>query len=301
VTHGLRVAFGREVCGTLDEGAAREWLVTDGLGGYASGTVPGLRTRRYHGLLMHATGPAGGARSLGLVALDTVVIIGDQRLRLATHEWVGGAIDPRGHEHVATFDLDDGVPRWRYDLGPVQLEVELAMAHGVCTVGVVHRLLAGEARLELTPLCTWRDQHGDRFGGADPAVESSGSGFVFESAYRVEGPGYRPGGAWYRGVFHREEAARGLGATEDDWAAGTFEASLTAGESLGVVATTELGSTPPDAASVVADARARSAFLAAQAGASDDVDRVLAVAADTFVVQTSNGPTAVAGYPWFGE
>ena len=187
MTTSRGLTFGREVCGTLDEGAAREWLVTDGLGGYACGTVAGLRTRRYHGLLVHATSAAGGARSLGLAALDTVVVIGDQRIRLATHEWVGGAVDPRGHQHLASFDLEDGVPRWRYDLGPVQLEVELAMAYGVCTVGVVHRLLAGEATLEVTPQCTWRDQHGDRFAGADPVVETSGSGFVFESA--LPGPG----------------------------------------------------------------------------------------------------------------
>jgi predicted glycogen debranching enzyme len=295
------IAFGREVCGTLDEGAAREWLVTDGLGGYACGTLAGLRTRRYHGLLVHATAPAGGARSLGLAALDTVVVLGDQRIRLATHEWVGGAVDPRGHEHLASFDLDDGVPRWRYDLGPVQLEVELAMAYGVCAVGVVHRLLSGEATLEVTPLCTWRDQHGERLAGGDPAVESNGSGLVFESAYLVEGPDYRPGGAWYRGVHHREEAARGLGASEDLWAAGTFRASLSAGELLGVVATTELGSSPPDPARIVADARARASALAVQAGADDDASRVLAVAADRFVVQAPNGPTAVAGYPWFGE
>jgi predicted glycogen debranching enzyme len=298
---GHAIAFGREVCGTLEEAAAREWLVTDGLGGYACGTVAGLSTRRYHGLLMHATGPAGGARSLGLAGLDVVVVVGDQRIRLATHEWGGGVVDPRGHEQLASFDLDDGVPRWRYDLGPVQLEVELAMTHGVCTVGVVHRLLAGEARLEVTPLCTWRDQHGDRFAGTDPTVEPSASGFVFESAYRVEGVGHQPGGAWYRGVHHREEAARGLGASEDLWAAGSFQAALTAGASLGVVASTELGSPLPDAESIVADARTRSAALAAQAGADDDVSRVLAVAADRFVVQTSNGPTAVAGYPWFGE
>jgi predicted glycogen debranching enzyme len=301
VTTSLRVAFGREVCGSLEEGAAREWLVTDGLGGYASGTVTGLRTRRYHGLLMRATSPAGGSRNLGLAALDTVVVIGDERVRLATHEWFGGAIDPRGHEHLAAFDLDDGVPRWRYDLGSVRLEVELAMAYGVCTIGVVHRLLAGEARLEVTPLCTWRDQHGDRFAGADPVVESSGSGLVFESAYRVDGPGFQPAGAWYRGVHHREEAARGLGASEDLWAAGTFTAALTAGGSLEVVASTELGPTLPGAASIVANSRSRSAALAVQAGASDDVDRVLATAADRFVVRTPNGPTAVAGYPWFGE
>ena len=302
VTQGLRIAFGRAVCGSLQEAAPREWLVTDGLGGYACGTVAGLRTRRYHGLLVTATAPAGSSRMVGLAGLDVVVVIGDRRIRLATHEWVSGAIDPQGHEHLAGFDLDDGVPRWRYDLGAVQVEVEVAMAHGVAAVGVVHRLLAGDARLEVTPLCTWRDQHGERFAGADPQVEPTPSGFVFESAYRVHGPDYQPGGAWYRGVHHREEAARGLGAAEDLWAAGTFRADLHAGEALEVSATTDLGMPAQGAAAMVAAARARAQDLAARStGRHDDVDRILAVAADRFVVQTPSGPSAVAGYPWFGE
>ena len=298
---GPRIAFGRGVCGCLDEASKREWLVTDGLGGYASGTVAGLRTRRYHGLLVTATAPAGASRMLGLAALDTVVVIGDRRHRLATHEWSGGALDPAGHQQLAWFDLDEGVPRWRYDLGAVQVEIEVAMAHGTSTVGIVHRLVAGQARLEVTPLCTWRDQHGERFAGADPAVERTASGFVFESAYQVHGPDFEPAGTWYRGAFHREEAARGLGATEDLWAAGTFRADLTAGEALEVTATTTLGGPVRDAAGIVAAARARAADLAARAGAGDEVDRILAVAADQFVVQTPTGPGAVAGYPWFGE
>src|SRR5436190_5168343 len=214
VSGRLRIAFGRGLCGSLSEAAAREWLVTDGLGGYASGTVAMLQTRRYHGLLMVPTAPAGASRMLGLSALDAVVVVGDRRIRLATHEWAGGAVDPRGYEYLASFDLDDGLPRWRYDVGAVQVEVELAMSHGATAVGVVYRLLAGEARLEVTPLCTWRDQHGERFAAGEPQVEVTASGFAFESAYRVDGPGYRPGGAWYRAVHHREEAARGLGAQE---------------------------------------------------------------------------------------
>ena len=115
MTPGLRVAFGRGVCGSLDEAARREWLVTDGLGGYACGTVAGLRTRRYHGLLVTATAPAGASRMMGLAGLDVVVVIGDRRIRLATHEWVGGVVDPRGHEYVAAFVWEDGVPRWCSD------------------------------------------------------------------------------------------------------------------------------------------------------------------------------------------
>ncbi len=298
---GLRIAFGRGVCGSLDEAARREWLVTDGLGGYASGTVAGLRTRRYHGLLMTATAPAGASRMLGLAALDVVVVIGDRRIRLATHEWASGVVDPRGYEHLATFDLDDGVPRWRYDLGSVQIEVEVAMTHGRSAVGVVHRVLAGEARVEVTPLCTWRDQHGDRFAWGEPAVEPTASGFVFESAYQVDGAGCQPGGEWYCGDLHREEAARGLGATEDLWAAGVFRADSATGAVLGITATADLGSPPLDAVAIVESARARADVLATRADAHDDVERILAVAADRFVVQTPSGPGAVAGYPWFGE
>lgn len=298
---GVRIAFGRGVCGSLDEAAQREWLVTDGLGGYACGTVAGLRTRRYHGLLMTATSPGGASRMLGLAGLDAAVVIGDRRIRLATHEWAGGTVDPRGHEHLATFDLLDGVPRWHYDLGAVQIEVEVAMDHGHATVAVVHRVKAGRARLEVVPLCTWRDQHGERFAGADPDVVTTASGFEVESAYRVDGPGYEPGGELYHGELHREEVARGLGATEDLWAVGAFCAELSAGEVLGITATAELGRRPGDPVTIVASARERAQQLAIWADAQDDVDRILVVAADRFVADTPDGPGAMAGYPWFGE
>ena len=99
----MSIAFGPQACGNLDEAAAREWLVADGLGGYAMGTVAGLRTRRYHGLLVPAvSGPAN--RMLGLVALEPVLVVGDARFELATDEWAGGAISPRGHEFLVAFE-----------------------------------------------------------------------------------------------------------------------------------------------------------------------------------------------------
>jgi predicted glycogen debranching enzyme len=265
------------------------------------GTVAGLRTRRYHGLLMVPTAPAGSARALGLAALDTVVVVGEHRFHLATHEWSDGTIAPRGHGLIATFDLDDGIPRWRYDLGEVRVEVELAMVHGRSAVAIVHRLLAGSATFEITPLCTWRDQHGDRFAGDAPAVEVMPTGFVFESAYRVDGDGFEPGGSWYRAEYHREEAARGLGAIEDLWSAGVFRRTLTAGDAFGLTASADLDTAAPTATDVVATARRRAATLADLAGAVDDAGRILVRAADQFIVQTPTGPTAVAGYPWFGE
>ncbi|HXC76475.1 MAG TPA: glycogen debranching enzyme N-terminal domain-containing protein, partial [Candidatus Acidoferrum sp.] len=91
--------FGRALCGDLGAASEREWLVPDGLGGYAMGTVGGLRTRRYHGLLIVATRPPGG-RMLGLAAIDPILVIGDRRIPLAAHEWSSGAIDPNGYIHL---------------------------------------------------------------------------------------------------------------------------------------------------------------------------------------------------------
>src|SRR5947209_13201462 len=129
MTTPLRIAFGPAVCTSLAEGGDREWLVADGCGGFAMGTVAGLRTRRYHGQLVVATEPPGG-RMAALAALDPVLVIGDAHVRLAVHEWSDGSVDPRGDVHLASFELDDGVPRWRWQVGDVIVERELAMVHG---------------------------------------------------------------------------------------------------------------------------------------------------------------------------
>src|SRR6185503_14600480 len=267
---GLTIALGPQVCGTLDEAAQREWLVADGGGGYAMGTVAGLRTRRYHGLLVVAVdGP--GARMLGLAALEPVLVVGDARFRLATDEWAGGVVDPRGHELLASFDLVAGIPRWRWQIGGIVLEREVAMAHGAATVGVVHRLVSADrsVRLELTPLCTWRSVHGERRADGAPRIDATADGFVFERAYRVAGAGWESGGAWYRGVRAREEAARGLNDVEDLWAAGAFAAELAPGESHELTAAAAPFDELPAAGGIVAAARERAAELLRNAGATD--------------------------------
>ena len=296
------IALGPQACGTAEESTRREWLVSDGLGGYAMGTVSGLRTRRYHGLLVVAAG-GPSARMLGLAALDPVLVVGDARYRLATHEWASGAVDPRGYELLVSFELDRGVPRWRWQIGGIVLERELALTHGRAAVGVVHRLLRADrpVRLELGPLCTWRSVHGERWAGEDPAVETTADGFVFEGAYRVAGAGWTPGGAWYRGVRAREEAARGLDDVEDMWAPGTFSVELGIGRAHEVTAAAApFGGELPAAAGIVRAARDRADALVRQAGVACAADAQLVLAADQFVID-HDGPTAVAGYPWFGE
>ncbi|GAA5183181.1 amylo-alpha-1,6-glucosidase [Rugosimonospora acidiphila] len=298
------IVLGTQVCGRLDEGAGREWLLADGLGGYAMGTVAGLRTRRYHGLLVVA-GDTPGSRHVGLAALDPVVELpSGARVRLGTHEWSDGAVSPAGHIHLERFDLDHGLPRWRWRVGQVVIERELAMAHGLGRLGVVHRLLAGgPIRLHLEALCTWRDAHGSREadGGPLPARHFA-DGVEIAGAYRLRGPDWQPGGEWYRGAYLREEAARGLPAQEDLWYAGQFVAPLTVGQAAELTAEVTTGpaaegsdAAPRRATAIVAGARERAARLVS--GAADAVDARLRLAADAFIIA---GPDVVAGYPWFG-
>jgi predicted glycogen debranching enzyme len=273
-------------------------LVTDGLGGFAMGTVGGLRTRRYHGLLIVATEPPIGRR-LGLAALDPALVIDGRRYELATREWSSGVVAPQGYRYLTSFDLTEGVPRWRWQVSDVVLEAEVAMLHGRPVTGVIHRLVSATrpVRLELAAVATWRDVLGERSASGDVPVAPADDGFAFDNAYRVRGPGYQAAGEWWNGSYQREEAARGLNALEDLCHAGTFTVDLQPGEHIGVEAWADDSDVPP-AIEIVGAARKRYRHVGRAAKASTSVERTLSHAADQFIVA---GPTVVAGYPWFGD
>ncbi|GAA4683172.1 amylo-alpha-1,6-glucosidase [Phytohabitans rumicis] len=297
----IDIGFGPQVCGDLSAGAAKEWLLTDGRGGYAMGTVSGLRTRRYHALLVVA-GNTPAARHAGLVGLDPIVTLASgAQVRLGTHEWASGAVEPKGHELLERFDLADGLPRWRWRIGDVVLEREIAMTYGRPGVAVVHRLISGgPIRLALDALCTWRDAHGERYAdGPPPRVVPTADGATVEQSYRMAGPGWTPTGQWWRGAHHRAEAGRGLPPQEDLWYAGRFGAALDApGDTLEVLAWAGDLDDRPAAGTTIDNARERHRAL--MAAGPDPVGATLALAADAFIVRTPAGPDVVAGYPWFG-
>src|SRR4051812_6672334 len=205
----LPLSFGTQTCGSLVEGGQREWLVADGLGGFATGTVSGLRTRRYHGLLVVATDPPLG-RQLGLASLDPVLVLpSGARVPLGVHEWAGGRVAPSGHTRLESFVLVDGLPRWRWRVGDVLLERTLAMRYGAPCVAVVHTLIGGgPVRLEVEALTTWRDVHSERHAYGSLLSQQVSGGTVIEDSFRLRGPGWEPGGQWYLGVHARAEAER---------------------------------------------------------------------------------------------
>ena len=299
--------FGPRVCGRLDEGATREWLVPDGRGGYAMGTVSGLRTRRYHGLLVVAGRCTGRAAPRPGQPRPGADLPSGAQVRLATHEWASGGVDPAGHRLLERFDLVDGVPRWRWRIGDVVLERELAMAHG----RPARRRGAPAGRPAARYGSTWRRcaPGGTRTAsgtadGPPPEVVPAAGGAVVDGAYRLHGPDWRPAGEWWLGVHHREEAARGLNRRRRTSGTRAGSAPRCSGRATrwrsprGPVTWTRA---PRRATSVIVAARRRAPGGGRRGAAGASLAAALALAADAFVVATATGhPDVVAGYPWFG-
>src|SRR2546423_15110987 len=279
--------LGGQICPSLSDGGAgdREWFLAAGTGGYATGTAAGLRTRRMHAFLVTP------AHDVALVTLDPVLTLpSGARVELATHEWASGAVAPQGHLLLAAFDLTDGLPRWRWRIGDVVVEREMAMEYGRTSVGIVHRIVATPEPVWLTlgALCTW---HTD--GGALEVTQVA-DGATVSGAYRIAGPGWRPGGQWYLGAYSRRDAADGRPPTQDLWHAGRFTDRLRPGDALEVSAWTgDLNWRPPPASAVVTAARKRARKVVLAAKPADDTDARLALAADAFITQTG----VVASYP----
>lgn len=230
------VAFGREVCGRLDEGLRREWLVTNGLGGYASGTVSGVNTRRYHGWLVAALTPPVSRTLLVGGAVEWGTYRG-RRYALSTHEFAGGTIHPAGYVHLQSFALEGMLPVWVFALADALVERRLWMIHGANATCVAYRLLrgTGPVDLEIAPLVTYRDAHTLTSGrGWRPAVEPAAGGIVVRASEHAAPLSvtatpatFVPGPDWYWNFYHREEADRGLDASGDLFAPGAFHSTLT--------------------------------------------------------------------------
>jgi predicted glycogen debranching enzyme len=316
--------WGREICGDTPGAERREWLCTNGIGGFASGTVAGTLTRRYHGLLTAALRPPLG-RTLLVAKLEEDVVYDGGAWALAANRWASGALDLAGHREIERFRLDGTTPVWTYACADALLEKRVWMAPGENTTYVRYQVLRarGPLTLRLRPLVNYRDYHGSTRGdGWSMEVTAVPAGLrvvAFVGARPVQiltGPAgvatSRPDPVWYRGFLLVRERDRGLDAVEDHLQAGHLEAALAPGEALTVTLSAE--PTPELDGALAWDRRARheAEVLArwraagpAAAGAPPWIGR-LVLAADQFIVQRSlpddpGGTTVIAGYHWFGD
>ncbi|MDP2324455.1 MAG: amylo-alpha-1,6-glucosidase [Gammaproteobacteria bacterium] len=307
-----RIDLDRATCSSFAGAIGREWLVTNGLGGYASGTVAGAATRRYHGLLVAALAPPLG-RTLLVAGLNVDVEYQGQSHALSAHEFADGTVHPDGFRHTEGFMLNGGMPVWTVAIGDARLTRSIWMGHGTNTTFVRLRLesASGPVRLRIAPLCTYRDHHGHSHGDWQPAATAVPDGIRIDAfpgarSYRVlcAGAAVEVQGNWFWNFQHRLEAERGLSSTEDLYCPGTLSVDCAVGGSVTVICTAEPGTVEAPAAALSADHHRRAGLLLPVVREPGWV-RQLALAADQFVVNRpvadGSGATIMAGYPWFGD
>ena len=283
------IAFGPQAAAAASTSRRRrEWLVTDGLGGYAMGTVAGLRTRRYHGLLVgrrrravrpdarpRRARPGARRRRRAVPPRDRRVGRRDRRPararapRLVRARPRRAALALAGRRHRPRARARDGARACR--------RRSRAPAAPRPT---------GRSRLELTPLCTWRSVHGERFAAGGSGGRADRRRLRLRGRLPRAGAGWTPGGDWYRGVRAREEAARGLNDLEDMWAAGTFAARSSRGRRYEVTAAAApFGGAASGCEAIVRAARERAESLVANGRRRGRRRRQLVLAADQFVIR----------------
>jgi predicted glycogen debranching enzyme len=327
------IEFDRSLCRNLTVVGTREWLVTNGLGGYAAGTVAGNLTRRYHGLLVAALHPPLG-RTLLVTKAEESVHYDQQEYLLSTNTWRSGVTAPIGYNLLDRFYLDGAIPVWEYTCADALLEKRIWQQQGENTTYVRYHLVRATLplRLQIKILVNYRDYHSTTHAGDwRMAVESVAHGLVV-TAYSGGTPVYllsdravaTPQHEWYRDFYLSVEAYRGLDASEDHLYAGEFTVMLQPGENVTLVTSTQAAANL-DGERALAERQQYEAELLQQAadqragrpclGKPGDTEpvrveppaiRQLVLAADQFLVRRSlsmnaEGRTVIAGYPWFGD
>jgi predicted glycogen debranching enzyme len=311
----------------------REWLVTNGLGGYASGTVSGALTRRFHGLLISAL-PAPHGRAMMLNTLYERIYLPDGNVvLLGAEERIETGLHLNGAKYLVEFELEYGLPVWRYEFGATSIEKRILLPHGQNTVLVTYSMTSsdGPARLELRPALHFRPHEGrvsaeskepfelkvveDRYELCQPdthlpplkmMVHNDRAAFTFDTE-KIEG------------LLYRIEQRRGYDYDGDLWSPGYFHAEMSKGQSLTLIASTEpwevLRASNPDEAHAAEHERRRRLISNADARAQTGTGAELVLAADQFIITPAGRVedavraraagdevrTVIAGYHWFTD
>lgn len=300
------IQFNDKICTNFEESSSREWLETNGIGGFAASTISGANTRRYHGLLVAAIDPPVG-RAVLLSKFEEALTINGIVYNLSSNEYPG-AVHPQGYKYLKNFRLDP-FPIWTYQIDDVEIEKTVFMVHGENTTVVEYREVSQTGKtvsLELRPLIAFRDYHhiGTKkhldtdFAQSDDSVSikplpEMPAVYFSHSNGRVE-----KSEDWYYHLEYAIEKERGFDFREDLFNpfAMTFDLSATAT----VVLSTE-EKNAAEAGGYRESELQRRDKLIEQSGAVTDFGKQLVLAADQFIVARGDEKTVIAGYPWFTD
>ncbi len=289
------IEFGEEVCQDLEAALQREWLETNGIGGFASSTIAGANTRTYHGLLTAALRPPVD-RYVLLSKLDETVVFNGKRLELGCNLYPD-AVHPAGFRFLKRFRLDP-FPVFTFEAEGLEIEKRVFMLPGENTTVVEYQCSSGSCVLELRPLIAFRDYHARTRENRDlNATYIQQNGEVTMRPYEGlpqfylthNARGISGDGVWYRNFEYPRERERGLGHNEDLFQPFVMEFDLGPGAAARVIASTE--------------SHAATNRITPCPPLKDTSFRaLLTAAADQFIVRrASNLHSVIAGYHWFGD
>jgi predicted glycogen debranching enzyme len=324
------IGFDRTALSNIESAIQKEWLITNGLGGYASSTVLGVNTRKYHGLLVAAMNPPRDRRVF-LEKLDEEIISGNDVCQLAANEFQNG-IFPQRLDVLEEFSISP-FPKYVYTANSTTVQKMVFMPHERnCAVALYN--ISNESNLEVKmrvfPLVNWRHFHSvtDRRKASEFRQEQENSAVKIsfqtpQSTLLMKGTDgqYVAKGKWIEKVYFREEAHRGESCLDDWYQLGYFETSVEAGktEDFAIVAVVEqdedyaakvLKEVPSTVQGLEAlhekEVKRHKDFLTRFYDSHEDFPvndwlDWLVLASDTFVVKglNSSEKSVVAGYHWF--
>lgn len=307
------IQFKKDVCTDLGSALSREWLETNGIGGFASSTIVGLNTRRYHGLLVAATKPPVG-RYVLLSKLEETLFIEGHAIDLSANRYPG-AVHPQGHRYLKQFRLDP-FPVFTYDIEGLEIEKSIFMVQGENTAVVQYELTKNNhpespksLRLEVRPLIAFRDYHStthenDALNGAVEQHKGSVSITPYQGLPTLHlahnARELAKIGDWYRNFQYDAERERGLDFQEDLFNPLVFQFDLRMRRHAAIVASTE----QRDASLAEAYRQkeiVRRQNVAATSPIEDTFAQALTSAADQYLVSRQQEKTVIAGYHWFSD
>ncbi len=325
------VTISEETLSNFDKAVNREWIITNGLGGYASSTVLGINTRKYHGLLVAALHPPGDRR-VCLVKLDEEIIIGNDVYPLGANEFQNG-IFPQGHMFLKEFSISP-FPKYIYNVEGVEVQKTIFMPYEKnATIAIYNILNSSDSSLSFRvfPLINFRHFHSttDRWKIAWEFVQEQREKRVdiqlgqnqFALMIRSTKARYIPAGKWVEKIYFREEAKRGETSIDDSYQIGSFEVNAKAREKSRFALTAVTGSNVEDAREVLAEMPMNMYNMAAlyeaemrryhnlltkfhegqQKTPLEDWLKWMILVTDKFIVKGSSSQekSVIAGYHWF--
>ena len=307
------IKFKRETWNALESALSREWLETNGLGGFASSTIIGLNTRRYHGLLVAATkAPVG--RTVLLSKLEESLFIEGRRFDLSANRYPG-VIHPQGFHYLTQFRLDP-FPVFTYEIEGIEIEKSVFMIHGENSTVIQYELrkvncpeMSKKLCLEIRPLIAFRDYHSTTHenDAIDSAVQER-SGLASLTPYRGlptlhlahDAIDLQKTGDWYRNFEYEVERERGLDCSEDLFNPLVLRFDLHLRRHASMVASTERCDVDQaDQYRQMEITRRKKAVVTSPI--EDSFAQSLTAASDQYVVSQGGEKTVIAGYHWFGD